>query len=266
MRQKSSTTVHAADGPSAAQKDTGTAAPASVKRHAAPDVVGALYAEHRYAAQLLDLLDQQLVEVARGKPLDREASLSVMTYMTQHPDAYHHPREDAMFARLVKRDPHLKTRIDDIQRAHASIGSAGRKLRALLEGHAKDDFAEHDVVVPIRDYVSAMREHMAIEERDLFPRARDLLDEHDLAEVDRAFKRVVDPIFEQSVRDAYAAYSPVVRYLAERPAVEQALNLLDNIFDSAMTLGQTLFGATGSSPSAQEPTREEGTRRRAPRR
>src|SRR5215212_12158027 len=134
--------------------------------------------------------------------------------MPQHPDAYHHPREDAMFVRLAKRDPHLVKRIAELQRAHRTIGSAGRQLLAALERLPQDSRANDSVTARIRDYVSAMREHMAIEERDLFPRAREVLDADDLAEVDRAFTRVVDPIFEASVRDAYAAYNPVVRYLA----------------------------------------------------
>jgi hypothetical protein len=95
---------------------------------------------------------------------------------------------------------------------------------------------------------------MAIEERDLFPRARQLLDDHDLAEIDRAFRRVVDPIFEASVRDAYGAYSPVFRYLIEQPAVKQALQVVDSFYESALTLGELLFGEEkGKAPSLRRP-------------
>lgn len=155
-----------------------------------------------------------------------------------------------MFARLAKRDPHLAKRIAEVKRAHRTIGSAGQQLLGALERLSQDRAAD-DVVARIGDYVSAMREHMAIEERDLFPRAREVLDEDDLAEVDRAFRRVVDPLFEASVRDAYAAYSPVVRYLAEQPAVQKTIGLLDRFYASASTLGDTLFGGPtggGSSP------------------
>ena len=56
-----------------------------------------------------------------------------MSYMTEYPDAYHHPREDAMFARLAKRDPSLVTRIAEVERAHRAIGSAGKRLLAALQ-------------------------------------------------------------------------------------------------------------------------------------
>ena len=253
MRDKSSTTA-SNDGELRDAKQVRTAE-GSAKRLPAHDVVGALYVEHRYVARLLDVLEAQVAAVSRGQSLDREASLGVMSYMTQHPDAYHHPREDAMFARLAKRDPRLAKRIAEIQRAHATIGTAGRQLLTGLEQLSRDSRADDGVASGIGDYVSAMREHMAIEERDLFPRAREVLDDHDLAEVDQAFRRVIDPIFEASVRDAYAAYSPVVRYLAEQPAVRQAVGVLDKFLESALTLEESLFGAApGGAPSARKPT------------
>ena len=78
-----------------------------------------------------------------------------------------------------------------------------------------------------------MREHMAIEERDLFPRARAVLEDSDLEAIDRAFARVTDPFFEAELRDAYAAYSPLLRYLVEQPAVRRALEVLEAFYSSA---------------------------------
>lgn len=221
----------------------------------ANDVVGALFAEHRYVARLLEVLDEQLAMVSRGQPLDRQASLAVMTYMTEYPDTYHHPREDAMFVRLAKRDPHLVKRIAEVERAHRTIGSAGKQLLAALQRLGADRRVDEATVASgMADYVSALREHMAIEERDLFPRARQVLDDHDLAEIDRAFRRVVDPIFEASVRDAYGAYSPVFRYLIEQPAVKQALQVVDSFYESALTLGELVFGEEKEkAPSLRRP-------------
>jgi len=111
------------------------------------------------------------------------------------------------------------------------------------------------------DYVGAMREHMAIEERDLFPRARQVLDDDDLAKIDRAFRRVTDPIFEASVREAYAAYNPVVRYFAEQPALRQVLGVLDAFYESSLRLGDVLFGGVaGEAPTASKQLRGEDER------
>ena len=226
----------------------------------AHDVVSALQAEHRYAALLLDVLEERLAAVSRGDPVDRDALLAGMTYMTQHLDGYHHLREDALFALLVKREPDLAKVIAKIKREHRSIGLAGEKLLALLARPAKDG-GQAAAIAGVGDYVDAMREHMGVEERELFPRARKALDDDDFAEVDRAFMRVVDPIFEASLQQAYAAYSPVVRYLADQPALQQIVNALDTLFGSALTIGEALFGEASRAP--KRPARAAASRKAA---
>ena len=250
MANKSSTTVRDTRHVARPLAKAPPAGNGPVKRPSAHDVVGALQAEHRYAARLLDLLEEKLAAVSTGQPLDREALLAGMTYMTRHLDGYHHLREDAMFALLSKRDPELSKAIAKVKREHRSIGAAGKKLVAALERPSQGGRGDAGVISGVGDYVGAMRAHMGLEERDLFARAREVLDEDDLAEIDRAFMRVIDPLFEASVRDAYAAYSPVVRYFAEQPAIQQAFGALDTFFDSAATLGEILFGEPGSTSQA----------------
>ena len=219
------------------------------KKNPAHDVIAALLAEHRYAARLLDVLDRQLRLASRGQAIDREAVRAVMHYMTGHPDAYHHPREDAMFARLEKRDPRLRKPIAAIERAHRTLGAAGRELLAIAGREAGPDGDESELAERISAYVSAQREHMTIEEHDLFPRARQLLDGADLAAIERDFRRATDPIFEASVRDAYAAYPTLVRMLVEVPAARQLLDAFDSLLDSASTLGGLLFGGAPKAPA-----------------
>jgi branched-chain amino acid transport system ATP-binding protein len=256
MQHHDSTTTHPGKGATPAAK-AGRAAEGPTKPPA-HDIVSALLVEHRHAGRLLDVLEDRLAAVARGEPVDREAFHAGMTYMTQHLDGYHHLREDAMFARLVERDPHLAKVIEKVKGEHRSIGATGKRLLGALERLSRDGHRdEGGVVSGVRDYVGAMRRHMAVEEDRIFARARQVLDQHDLAEIDRAFMHVIDPIFEASVRDAYAAYSPLVRLLAEQPAVRQALGALESLFESAVTLGEALFGETSRAPGVQKPARAE---------
>ena len=228
-------------------------------RSPAHDVVAALLVEHRYAARLLDALDHELSVASRDRPIDREAVRSVMHYMTEYPDAYHHPREDALFARLEKRDPRLRRQIAAIERAHRGLGAAGQELLAAAERKRGGRCNDSQLAARIGAYVSAQREHMTIEERDLFPRARQLLDDGDFAEVERDFRRVTDPIFEASVGDAYAAYPAAVRMLVEQPAVTQVLDLVDSFYESAAKFGELLFGGAAAKtrpPPPPKPARK----------
>jgi branched-chain amino acid transport system ATP-binding protein len=232
------------------------------KHRPAHDVVGALQAEHQYASRLLDVLAERLAASSRGEALDREALRAGMSYMTEHVDGYHHLREDALFALLVKRAPDLARSIAKVKREHRSIGAAGKRLIAALERPARTARGdEAELISGVAGYVGAMRTHMDLEEGELFPRAREVLDEDDLAEIDRTFMRVIDPLFEASLQSAYAAYSPLVRYLAEQPVLQQVVGALDSALGSALTLGETLFGQAGRA--APEPARAERSRKAA---
>jgi hemerythrin-like domain-containing protein len=253
QKRRSTAAARIPDQPVTPRPGPPRAAKRSVTLRPAHDVVGALYVEHQYVARLLEILEHQISAAASAEPLDRQASIVVMSYMTECPDAYHHPREDAMFARLAERDSSLVAQIAEIKRAHRTIGSSGKKLLAALqrlEDNSRVD--EGRVISRMKDYVKALREHMSIEERDLFQRAREVLDERDLEEIDRAFARVIDPIFEAAVQDAYAAYSPLIRYLVEQPVVRRTLGALDTFYQSAETLGETLFGRAAETAARKE--------------
>jgi hemerythrin-like domain-containing protein len=231
------------------------------KRNPSHDVVAALLVEHRHMARLLAVLEEQLGAASRGVAIDREAVRSVMHYMTEFPDAYHHPREDAMFVRLAKRDPALRKGIAAIERAHRTLGTAGKELLAAAQRAPGRRADESGLAARLRDYVGAQREHMVIEERDLFPRARQVLDDDDLVAIEKDFRRVTDPIFEASVRDAYAAYPALVRMLVEQPAVRQALDLVDSFYESAATFGELLFGGAAAQwPPVPQPEPTSGGR------
>jgi hemerythrin-like domain-containing protein len=241
QKRRSTAAARIPDQPVTPRPGPPRAAKRSVKLRPAHDVVGALYVEHQYVARLLEILEHQISAAARAEPLDRQASIAVMSYMTEYPDAYHHPREDAMFARLAERDSGLVAQIAEIKRAHRTIGSAGKKLlAALLRLEANSRVDEGRVISRMNDYVKALRE---------------VLDERDLEEIDRAFVRVIDPIFEAAVQDAYAAYSPLIRYLVEQPIIRRALGALDTFYQSAETLGETLFGR-----AAEKAARKEGAK------
>jgi len=170
-----------------------------------------------------------------------------------------------MFVRLERRDPGLRKQIAAIERAHRTLAAAGKELLAAAEREPGPGGNESKLAARIGAYVSAQREHMTVEERDLFPRARQLLDGDDLAAIDRDFRRVTDPIFEASVRDAYAAYPAVVRMLVEQPAVRQVFDLVDSVYESAAALGELLLGAPAApTPAPREPARKRGASESSP--
>jgi len=128
----------------------------------------------------------------------------IMRYMTQHSDRFHHPKEDLIFAQLLKRDPGVRADVEGLIEEHIVIGLAGQEFAGLLRRSGVDsvDVREQLGTSGI-DYVRALREHMLREERKLFPLAMVVLTEKEWQVIDEAVSAIDDPLFDEMTADEY---------------------------------------------------------------
>ena len=81
-------------------------------------VLATLYAEHRYMATLMKLVDDQLDALDAGETVDSRVLYESLHYMTHYPDSFHHPREDMVYQRAGELDPSLADSVDTLQREY----------------------------------------------------------------------------------------------------------------------------------------------------
>ena len=168
------------------------------------DTIALWQAEHRHFSRLLDLLDQQMVAFHADDRPNYELMLDVVSYLRYFPDRYHHPREDAAFARLVKRDPELKPVIDRLLQEHRVIAASGTELLTYLEQVVEDVMIERaKVEAAAATYVVYYRRHLALEDRDIVSRAEQLLTPQDWEAVLAAIPTGPDPLFGENAEPRY---------------------------------------------------------------
>ena len=168
------------------------------------DSIALWHAEHRHFARLLSLLEQQLVAFHSDDRPNYELMLDVVSYLRYFPDRYHHAREDVAFARLVKRDPELKPLIDRLLQEHRVIAAAGTELLKYLEQVVEDVLVERaKVEAAAATYLVYYRRHLALEDRDIVPRAEQLLTQEDWAAVLAALPAGPDPLFGEDFEPRY---------------------------------------------------------------
>ena len=80
-----------------------------------PDPIVVWHTEHGYFSRLLGLLHKQVEVFRTGQRPNYELMLDIISYLRNYSDRYHHPREDAAFARLSVLCP-------DLEPALASLG------------------------------------------------------------------------------------------------------------------------------------------------
>ena len=167
-------------------------------------VIAALERDHVNIAKLLEILESEILAIEVGKTPDYPLMQDIMRYMAQYSDRFHHPKEDLIFAQLLKRDPGVRADVEELIEEHVSIRLAGQEFAILLRASGVDsvDVREH-LGTSGFDYIRALREHMLREERKVFPSAMAVLTKKDWQVIDEAASSIDDPLFDEMTADDY---------------------------------------------------------------
>lgn len=165
--------------------------------------IEALERDHRNMKRLLALIEDQVDGFHRGTPLDFDLLRSVMDYIRNFPDRFHHPREDLIFRRLALRQPAAAGGGDLLEEHRLLAELAARLAEAIGNVELEIDLPRAALEGAARAYVAACRHHMAEEERVLFPLAQQRLTDADWAEIAKAPSAPADPLFGGEVEQRY---------------------------------------------------------------
>lgn len=160
------------------------------------DYIDRLLREHTDFAKLLDLLEAQIGLFHHGERPDYDLLFDIFYYMTHFPDRFHHPKEDRAFAILAERDLNAKAAVEELARQHRVIAESGSRFLDNLNAALAGAMLKREAVeTPGLEYVAFYRNHMKMEECELFPLARTLLRDDDWIGIGTATDSINDPLF-----------------------------------------------------------------------
>ena len=188
-------------------------------------VIDRIIDDHHHMARLLNCLDYEVAGYREETDYRPKLSiiLEALDYMHNYPDAFHHPLESRLMARLR---PRLKCREDRIQ--FDLIEDQHKQICALTQKLSNDfNTIASDQVIPINLllaeyslYSELQKEHMQLENDHMIPAMQELLTPEDLASVEDDLRQMSDPLFGSYLWDAYHdLYHYVVEWEAEREAI-----------------------------------------------
>jgi hemerythrin-like domain-containing protein len=180
-------------------------------RHAALTVMND---EHQAIAAMLRSVSMLVAQSARAKKLPDFGLLRAMLfYLDEFPERLHHAKETRLlFPKVRERCPELASVLDRLDADHARGETAIRALERTLVafeilGESRRDAFEQ----AMQRYVGAYLHHMAVEETQVLPTARECLTEADWVELDAAFEANRDPLTGHPASDEYRAlFSKIV--------------------------------------------------------
>ena len=167
-------------------------------------VIAALNRDHANVAKLLDLLESEILAIEVGKTPDYSLLRKIMQYITQYPDTFHHPKEDLIFAQLVRREPEVHADVEALLNEHVSLGVAGLEFECSLLTTNIDSVNVREGLAAVGfAYIRVLREHMLIEEGILFPIAMEVLTKEDWKLIEEQVDTFEDPLFGSVIADEY---------------------------------------------------------------
>ncbi len=183
--------------------------------------IAAWHAEHLNFARLLRLFEMQVELFAQGDEPDYTLMQDIVYYLQHFPDVHHHRYENEVFHRMGQRDPLLRPLMTKLMQEHRVIAAAGAGLLEQLDAVAGDAVvARSRLEAAAATFLGYYRAHLDAEQSVILPRARELLDAGDWADVARvvAEKSRDDPLFGPQTEQRFRA----LRLNIEREAAATA--------------------------------------------
>ncbi len=162
--------------------------------------------EHQALAAMLRSLSMLLAHARRHGALpDFDVLRAMLFYIDEFPERLHHPKEtELLFPRLRARAPQLGPVIDQLDADHARGEAAIRELEhALLAFEVMGPSRREAFEAALQRYIGFYLDHMAVEERELLPTARQVLTVDDWLALDAAFDANRDPLTGHAPADEY---------------------------------------------------------------
>jgi acetyl esterase/lipase/hemerythrin-like domain-containing protein len=186
-----------------AVKETGTRSSGKRKSRLS-GIIETLGSEHRYINSLLDALEEQSLNLKPGKVPDYQLLRDSVDYLTHFPGQYHHPREDLLFASMLKQDAGFADRMERLQREHRTLAHHNTQLfaqlTAIVQGAPVD---RPDLLARLERYIEGYRRHLAYESRHIFPKAKGTLSAAQLKKLEERTRYLDDPLFGDRISKRY---------------------------------------------------------------
>jgi hemerythrin-like domain-containing protein len=161
-----------------------------------PQALQQLRQEHANFAKLLSILEEQLRLFDEAEQPDYDLVGGIVDYCRRFPDAYHHPKEDLIKARLDVRDPKAGVRVGDLEGENEALAALTRKAEEAVGNVLGDVEVPRDHFHNVmRHFIDRYRAHMTMEERDFLPAAEKALSQEDWDEIDARVANPEDPLF-----------------------------------------------------------------------
>jgi len=171
-----------------------------------PSLLERLNQDHKHLAHLLDLLDRELDQFHAGREPEFDLVCEMLEYIESYADKVHHPTEELVFDAIEERTSAKASVLEALRNQHESLKILNLKFRQALDGIVHEAVLSRDQVeLRGRELVHLERQHLELEEGEIFPLARKVLTPQDWEAIEKIVPKSDDPVFGKRDRDRFRA-------------------------------------------------------------
>ena len=170
-----------------------------------PTPLDQLHRDHINQSRLLNLLEHELQKMEEGENPSYLNMYDIMNYMINYPDVFHHPHEEVLFKKLKEVDRVAAKTIDRLYEEHKKLHELGSELERTLHMAISGNIVSKEKLAgEIKEYLETIREHMNIEESQVFPLLREEMTQDDWERLQPSLAQVQDPLFGGVIADEFS--------------------------------------------------------------
>jgi len=213
-----------------------------------PEVLHGLFQEHRHLNALVRVMLNKANQTERLNQVDYFLLRDIVGYLHDYPNEVHHPTEDLMFDKLLRRKPGTRKAVQRITRDHQVVAKKTQELIDLLDRTIDQPGRQDEIAVRLacREFGWHQQEHMKFEDLELFPEAFESLTPSDWRYLEKRLAAVNDPLFGRVVGNAHRL---LYEYLidAESTTPARLKRLVPRTLSSVARTGSIMRQGVGSS-------------------
>jgi len=160
------------------------------------NILQQLHSDHINYSKLLILLKNHISNIQNGDDPDFHEMYSIMMYMVNYPDIFHHPIEEVLFKQFTTLHGEKSESIEKTSYEHKKLSELAQRLINELHTVISGNVTSRQLIVDIaEEYLNIMHAHMDTEESEVFPLIDENLSSEDWSLVEAQIEHVKDPIF-----------------------------------------------------------------------
>lgn len=172
-----------------------------------------LHNDHVNLARLLDLLSSELDALSAGREANFDLKIEMLDYIEHYAEQSHHPTEDQInkVAFSKKSMKEHKALLDRVSKEHGELIGLASNYRKTLEGAMQGEvLLREEVEMRGREFVALQRQHIDLEEDEIFPLLETALSDKDWQKLEQEISHAEDPVFS---RQDYNRFRSLIDYL-----------------------------------------------------